>query len=186
MKSYNLALRIWHWLNAIAVSGLLATFFLRKTFLSWHDNAALITAKLAEFDIAITAEQAKMIAKAIRAPMWEWHIIFGFMLALLLLWRAGTVLMRGFGYEKSPNAHMRWVYRGYKALYAILAFLAISGIVIYLRDTFGVSKELAHDFKELHEVIAWSVVLFVPLHIAGVVMADNSDQKGLVSKMISG
>ena len=35
MKSYSLQLRVWHWLHAVVVLGLLGTFFLRKTFLSW-------------------------------------------------------------------------------------------------------------------------------------------------------
>ena len=50
----------------------------------------------------------------------------------------------------------------------------------------GMSKDLAHSIKEIHELIAWAIVIFVPLHIVGVVIADSSDQKGIVSKMISG
>ncbi len=186
MRSYSISLRIWHWLHAIVVTGLLATFFLRKTFLSWRTNSELIVAKMAEFDITVTADQAKIIARAIRAPMWEWHIIFGFALGVLLLWRFAMAWRSGWGYEKSPNAHMKWVYRGYKGVYALLTFMALSGITVYLSVDIGLGKELAHDIKELHELLAWLVVAFVPLHIAGVVVADNRDQKGLTSGMISG
>ncbi len=172
--------------HAIAVTGLLATFFLRKTFLSWKTNSDLIVAKMAEFDIAVTADQAKTIARAIRAPMWEWHIIFGFALGVLLLWRFAMVWRSGWGYEKSPDTHMTWVYRGYKVIYAVLAFMALSGIGIYLSGDIGWSRDFTHEVKELHELIAWLIVAFVPLHIAGVVVADNRDQKGLTSGMISG
>ena len=74
---YALNFRIWHWLNAAVVLGLLGTVFLRKTFLSWKTNSEILTSKLAEIDIVVTQEQAKVLAKAVRAGMWEWHIILG-------------------------------------------------------------------------------------------------------------
>ena len=53
-------------------------------------------------------------------------------------------------------------------------------------ELLGLSKELTHSIKEVHEVAAWAAAVFVPLHIAGVVIADNSDQKCITSRMISG
>ncbi len=185
MKTYALQLRVWHWLHALTVLGLLGTFFLRKTFLSWRANAEILSAKLAGFGIEVTSEQAAALAKAVRAPMWEWHIILGFVFAALVAWRLVMILKEGFGYAPE-TVHMAWVYRGYKVLYALLAFMAVSGIVIYFAADIGIGKERAHDVKELHEAAAWGVVAFVVLHIAGVFLADNRDQKGIVSKMISG
>lgn len=185
MKSYSLQLRVWHWLHAVVVLGLLGTFFLRKTFLSWRANAEILTAKLAEFDIAVTAEQAKGLATAVRAPMWEWHIILGFAFAVLVLWRLAMIFREGFGCE-GETPHMAWVCRGYKVVYVLLFFMAVSGIGIYLYSDLGLTKEAAHEIKELHETAAWGVVAFVVMHIAGVFIADNGEQKGIVSKMISG
>ncbi len=185
--NYSLLLRIWHWLNVIAVTGLLGTFFLRKTFLSWKDNSNIIIEKLSSYGIEVSIEQAKAVAKAIRAPMWEWHIIFGIMLAILLLLRLFILWKeKGFGYDHDKSMHMRLVYNGYKVFYAVLLFMAISGIILTWYEPLGISKDFAHSIKEIHELIAWVVVIFVPLHIAGVLMAENQDQKGLVSKMISG
>ncbi|MEA3418146.1 MAG: cytochrome b/b6 domain-containing protein [Campylobacterota bacterium] len=184
---YSRPIRIWHWLNALAVTGLLGTFFLRKTFLSWRDNAALITEKLSSFGIDVTAEQAKAVAKAIRAPMWEWHIIFGVMLALLLLFRIWIFWEEaGFGYDDEESLHMRMVHWGYRLFYLILIFMAVSGLVLTWHEALGITKDFTHSIKEVHEFVAWAVVFFVPLHIAGVVIADNSDQKGITSRMISG
>ncbi len=185
MQTYSLQLRIWHWLHAITVLGLLGTFFLRKTFLSWRANAEILSAKLAEFNIEVTADQAKALAKAVRAPMWEWHIILGFIFAALVLWRLIMILKNGFGYE-AQTAHMRWVHRGYKVVYVILTFMAVSGLTIYLYSDIGLSKDTAHSIKEVHELMAWGVVAFVVMHIIGVFVADNDDQKGIVSRMISG
>ncbi|MDX1295261.1 MAG: cytochrome b/b6 domain-containing protein [Sulfurimonadaceae bacterium] len=185
MKNYSLQMRIWHWLHAITVLGLLGTFFLRKTFLSWRANSEILAAKLAEYDITVTAEQAKALAKAVRAPMWEWHIILGFIFAVLVLWRLAMLFKNGFGYEPETK-HMEWVYRGYKLMYGILFFMAASGVIMYLYQDFGLTKATAHDIKEVHEVVAWGVAAFVVMHIAGVFIADNRDQKGIISKMISG
>jgi len=185
--NYTPSIRIWHWLNVIVVSGLLGTFFLRKTFLSWRDNSAIIVDKLASLGVEVTAEQAKVVAKAIRAPMWEWHIIFGVMLALLLLYRAWIVWQEvGLGYDEDESMHMHLVHWGYRILYIILIFMTISGLVINWYEVIGISKDMAHSIKEIHEYVAWSIVFFVPLHIVGVFVAENIDQKGLASKMISG
>jgi cytochrome b561 len=163
----------------------LGTFFLRKTFLSWRANAEILSNKLAGFGIEVSSEQAAALAKAVRAPMWEWHIILGYAFALLILWRMVMLFKNGFEYD-AENRHMEWVYRGYKLLYGILFFMAVSGILIQLYADFGLSKDAAHDIKEVHEVVAWGVVIFVVMHIVGVFVADNRDQKGITSKMISG
>jgi Ni/Fe-hydrogenase 1 B-type cytochrome subunit len=185
MKSYSLQLRLWHWLHAVTVLGLLGTFFLRKTFLSWRTNSEILMNKLGEFGITVTGDQVAALAKAVRAPMWDWHIYLGFVFAALVAWRLVMIVKEGFGYAPK-DTHMAWVYRGYKAIYAVLAFMAISGIVIYLSADIGIGKETAHDIKEIHETMAWGVVAFVVMHIVGVFVADNKDQKGLVSKMVSG
>jgi Ni/Fe-hydrogenase 1 B-type cytochrome subunit len=183
---YTFALRVWHWVTALVVLGLVATVILRKTFLSWRDNSALIISEFAKFDISVSAEQAKAVAVAIRAPMWDWHIIFGFLFAILIVIRAIMIIKDGFNYESNPSLHMSIVYKSYKVLYLIMAFMALSGIFLYFKDTLGVGKDFAHTIKELHENISWAIMLFIPLHIIGVFKAENRDQKGIVSKMISG
>lgn len=185
MKNYALQLRIWHWLNVLVVLGLLGTFFLRKTFLSWRTNSEILAAKLQTFGITVTSEQAAALAKAVRAPMWEWHILLGYVFAVLVLWRLVMILREGFGYAPD-NMHMAWVYRGYKAVYAVMAFMAISGLLIHFAKDIGLAKSVAGQLKELHEWFAWAIVAFVGLHIVGVFVADNRDQKGITSKMVSG
>ena len=185
---YSRSIRVWHWLNVLAVSGLLLTFFLRKTFLSWRENSAIIVDKLSSLGVEVTAEQAKIVAKAVRAPMWEWHVIFGIMLALLLLFRMWIFWREfGFGYDdEDESIHMRLVHWGYRVLYFILIFMAVSGLILNWHELLGLSKAFTHTIKEIHEIVAWTVVVFVPLHIAGVFLAENDDQRGIVSRMISG
>jgi len=185
---YSLNFRIWHWLNAFVVLGLLGTVFLRKTFLSWRTNSEILMSKLAEMNVVITQEQAKILAKAIREGMWEWHIVLGYALAFLLIYRLVIFLSDKTPKQKfsSLNLHKKMVHVSYYIMYGVLAFMALSGLVIHFYEALALSKDFAHDIKEIHEFIYNGVLIFVPLHIAGVVIAESRDEKGLISSMIHG
>ena len=185
---YTLQFRLWHWLNAVVILGLLGTVFLRKTFLSWRTNSEILMSKLAEFDVLISAEQAKILAKSIRAGMWEWHIILGYALVFLLLYR--VYLFFKDSSKKEPfwslSLHKKGVKSLYYLIYATLFFMSVSGFSIYFYQDLGLSKATAHDIKDIHELVFNIIMVFVPLHIAGVVIAENSDEKGIISSMVNG
>lgn len=185
---YSLLFRIWHWLNAFVVLGLLGTVFLRKTFLSKHDNANILASKLFDMDIDITQNQTIILAKAIRSVMWEWHIILGYTLVFLIIYRVYLYF-----YDNSQKVnfssldmHHKAVKISYYIVYTILGFLAISGLVIHFYQALHLSKEFAHDIKELHELTYQVILYFTPLHIIGVFIADAKDENGLISRMIHG
>ena len=188
MMKYSLSFRIWHWLNAVVVLGLLGTVFLRKTFLSWRDNAEILSLKLSSMEILINADQAKVLAKSIRAPMWEWHILLGYALAFLTLYR--VVLFFKDSSDKECfsvlSIHKKLVHLMYYSLYALLIFMSVSGLVIHFYELLGLTKSFAHDIKEIHELLYIAILVFTPLHIAGVFVAENRDEKGIVSSMING
>ena len=190
MQKWRLDFRLWHWIHAAVVLGMLGTVFLRKTFLSWRTNSELLTQKLSEIDVTVTEAQAKVLAKAIRAPMWEWHIILGYALAALLLWRIILFFTQS-GKQNYQNLqketlHKKMVKLGYIGIYAILTFMAISGLVIHFYEELGLLKETAHDIKEIHELVFNAILIFVPLHIIGVIIAENRDEKNIISDMVHG
>lgn len=185
---YTLNFRIWHWLNAAVILGLLGTVFLRKTFLSYKTNAEILVSKLSDIGVDITIEQAKTIAKAIRAGMWEWHIILGYALAFLILYRIylffkDTSKVESFS---SLTLHKKAVKISYYVVYATLLFMALSGFAIYFYEALGISKEFAGSIKDIHELVFNIIMIFVPLHIAGVVVADVKEEHGIISTMING
>lgn len=190
MKEWSLNFRLWHWIHATVVLGLLGTVFLRKTFLSWRANSELLTQKLSEINLEVTADQAKVLAKAIRAPMWEWHIILGYALTALLLWRIILFFThsgkQNYQNLKAENFHKKMVKIGYIGIYAILAFMSISGLLMHFYEELGLLKDTAHDIKEVHELVFNAILIFVPLHIIGVVIAENRDEKGIISDMVHG
>jgi len=190
MKKWSISFRIWHWLHALVVLGLLGTVLLRKTFLSWRTNSEILSMKLSTMQIDVSAEQAKILAKAVRAPMWEWHILLGYGLAFLLLVRLILFLTKSGKQNyiniRSSSLHKKMVKVSYVGIYAVLGFMAVSGLVIHFYEELGLLKESAHDLKEVHELVFNAVWAFLALHIVGVVIADNRDEKGLISDMVNG
>lgn len=197
-------MRWWHWLNALAILGLLGTVLLRKTFLSWHDNAAFIETKIQESGGSITPEAAKTIAQGLRDVMWEWHYYIGFALGGLLAMR---ILVGIFAVKKCPATlavqsalgvpnvvpekrigaiHYTIVKTGYALFYLITVYMVLSGFALYWKESLGLPENFAHLLKEAHEVLMWFFVAFIVGHIAGVFIAENRGDRGLTSDMISG
>jgi cytochrome b561 len=185
---YTVKFRIWHWLNAFVVLGLLGTVFLRKTFLSWRTNSEILLNQLASFNITISEEQAKILAKAVRAGMWEWHIYLGYALAFLMLYRVYLYFKDSSVREKFSelDLHKKGVKIVHIIIYATLFFMVFSGFVIYFYQELGLSKVTAHDIKEVHETVYSILLIAVVLHIGGVTVADATQEKGIISRMIHG
>lgn len=185
---YTPAFRIWHWLNAAVVLGLVGTVLLRKGFLSYRTNSEIIMTKLSESGIDIFKEDAIAIAKAIRAPMWEWHLILGYALAFLVVYRVALLFFDKS--QKEPFATLNTHKKGVKALhyilYGTLLFMTISGFVLYLKETLELSAATAKSIKEMHELVYNYFLFFIPLHVAGVVVADIKEEHGIISSMING
>lgn len=183
-----ITLRIWHWMNAIAILGLLGTVLLRKTFLSWRTNSAIIQEKITSAGGQIDAGLAKEIASTVRDRMWEWHYIFGFTLAALYIFRF-FVLFRN--RETRPvfsnlKLHHKLVQFGYIAFYAMTLVMIGSGFLMYFKDSLGLAKDTVTYIKENHETAMWFFAVFTGAHIAGVFIAENRDEPGIVSRMING
>ncbi|MCW8924007.1 MAG: cytochrome b/b6 domain-containing protein [Gammaproteobacteria bacterium] len=190
LKTYSAQFRLWHWLNAIAILGLLGTVLLRKTFLSYKTNSSVLVEELSKLDITIALEDAKTIAKVIRAPMWEWHYIFGW--ALVVLFACRIVLHikdRPFFSLKEfrrLTTHHKGTQSLYTILYVLISVMVVTGVMLYFKQDLGLSKELSHDIKEFHEILMYVFAFFVPIHILSAFIAENKGEPGLVSNMISG
>lgn len=203
-KYQPLGLRLWHWLNALVILGLLGTVLLRKTFLSWRTNAALIENKLQAVGSAITPELAKDIAVSIRDPMWDWHIYLGYSLTALILFRVAVgifvvktcpathaahsvwSLKKVSPAERTKALHYTFVKLGYAFFYLATALMVLTGLALTFKANLGLEKELASGIKEVHELMMWFFVVFVAGHVLGVVIAENREDPGIVSDMIYG
>lgn len=203
-KHQALSLRVWHWASATVIAGLLATVALRKTFLSWRSNSALIEEKLKAAGLAVPSELAKDIAVSIRNPMWQWHIYLGYALAGLLLARILIALLvekrspfaeaikAALGLrtvpapEKGHALHYTLVKLGYAAFYLATLLMVATGLALAFKGALGLPESLLETAKEVHETAMWFFVVFGAGHILGVLVAENRQDPGLVSDMIHG
>ncbi|MDG0817607.1 cytochrome b/b6 domain-containing protein [Bdellovibrio svalbardensis] len=203
-KFQPVSLRVWHWFNALVILGLLATVFLRKTFLSWRANAALIENRIQEAGGTIEVDVAKKIAQTMRDQMWDWHYILGYAMGAFLLIR---VLIGIFVKKECPATHAAksalslaqvppetkikaihytLVKSGYALFYLVSLFMVLSGLAMHFEEALHVSEGLEDVLKETHELLMWFFVVFVVGHILGVVIAELRGDQGLVSDMING
>lgn len=180
MRQFSSSFRLWHWLQALGMFGLFITVVLRESVMEKGKIGSIIQTKLAEIGTVISEEQAVMIGKAVRSPMWDWHIYLGIAVALLLVWRLLVVLKNGFGFDEDPK--MQKVYTLYKGVYAVLAVMSISGLVLYWK----VAGEAKERVEMLHMYLGWALFAFMAIHIIGVVLGEREDQRGIVSRMING
>jgi hypothetical protein len=67
-----------------------------------------------------------------------------------------------------------------------IALLTVTGAFYYFKDALGFEKEAVHWVKELHEWLLWPLLLFVGLHIAGVIRHELVSKEAVVSRMIHG
>lgn len=180
MRYFSSSFRAWHWMQAILMFGMFITVVLRTTVMHKEQIGGIVQSKLAEIGTVITDEQAVAIGKAVRSPMWDWHIYMGIALGLLLVWRIVMVAKNGFGFDADPV--MQKVYGLYKLFYAVLAAMVLSGLALYWKLA-GNAKE---GIETVHMVMGWSLFAFMAIHIVGVVLAEKGAMKGLVSRLISG
>lgn len=179
IESKPIGFRLWHWANGSVLLLSILTVVLRKTFLNSKKMAATMQTEFASAGISVSEDQARTVGRAIRDGMWEWHYRLGFVIAALLVVRVLGVkrkLPRPKGLKNSVHA----------AFFAAIAFMAVTGLVMYFSSSLGLSEEIVDEIVEIHELGQWFFFAFVPLHILGVVRAETTTEPGITSSMIHG
>jgi len=187
----SLNIRLWHWLSAIAVFGLMLTYILRKTVLDFRENAQIIQVKLSEIGVLIADDKAKEITKIFRDNMWQWHYYLGFLFIGLLLFRLYAFATKKDKFpickaKEASSKEFAAVKYAHAVFYAVAVYMAFSGLAMYFREALGINKESLHLVKELHEWAFWFFAIFIVAHVTGVIKAEVSSDKGLISEMFNG
>ena len=184
-KKYSKIYRLIHWAIAISLVLLLVTIFLRLTWMNKTNVANIIQDYLNGTDQVLSQKQLIVLAKKIRQPMWNWHIYIGYVLVGLYSIR---FLLPLFGYMRYQNplrkdltAKLRFQQWLYIIFYICIIISLATGLMIELGPKS--SKEL---MEEIHVLSIYYLISFIVIHLAGVFIAEFSDQKGIVSRMISG
>ncbi len=185
-RNYSKVYRILHWLIAFSFILLLITIFLRKTWMEKNHVAEIIQAFLADKGYpALPEDDAILLAKKIRKPMWDWHIYLGYILTGLYCIRLAVPFFGEMKFSSPFKAGLdmktKFQFWVYLVFYVCTAVSLITGLII----EFG-PKEYKKPMEEIHELSLYYLLGFMILHFGGVLIAELTSDKGLVSRIISG
>ena len=182
---YTTVYRIIHWAIAISFLLLLLTIFLRLTWMNKHNVAAIIQDYIIGTGQTLSEDQLIVLAKKIRQPMWDWHIYIGYVLVGLFSIR---FILPAFGHMKIQNplskdltAKMKVQKWTYLIFYISVIVSLTTGLIIELGP-----KDLKKSMEDIHVLSIYYLLAFITIHLAGVLLAEFSDQKGIISRIVSG
>lgn len=183
--NYSKIYRILHWAIAISFILLLITIFLRLTWMNKHNVAEIIKDYLSTTNQVLTEDQLIDLAKKIRKPMWNWHIYIGYALVGLFSIR---FLLPAFGEMKFQNplskeltTKMKFQKWTYIVFYICVVISLVTGLIIELGP-----KEFKKPMESIHVLSIYYLLAFIIIHIGGVLIAEFTDQKGIISRIVSG
>ncbi len=182
---FSLTHRILHWLIAFTILFLMLTVFLRLTWLEKHNVAGILQENLKALDIILNEDDAIKIAKKIRKPMWDWHVYAGYFLIGLYILRLINLFRSGIKFPNplNKNFDIKEKLQGwtYIIFYFLMGVSLITGFLIV-----NGPEKFEELMESIHEKSLYYVVLFIIMHMGGLILSELSDQKGIVGKMIYG
>jgi len=184
-SKYSKVYRIIHWMIAISFLLLLLTIFLRLTWLNKSGIAAIMQEYLSNTDQVLSQDQLIALAKKIREPMWNWHIYIGFLLVGLFTIR---LILAASGKMKFQNPltvkltakekFQKWTYL---IFYTCVIISLVTGILMEAGP-----GELKKSMEGIHAFGIYYLTAYIGIHIAGILIAEFTSQKGIISEIISG
>ena len=184
-KRFGLVNRLLHWAIAFTVLFLLLTILLRMGWMNKDNIGKIVQASLKVSGQAISLEQAQQIGKDVRRPMWNYHILAGYVLIGLYLIRAGLTAINGIAFKNPFSGETSGKEKFRSWLYIIFYFLLAVSLFTGLMVVNG-PKDLKEGMEWIHVKSLYYVVVFIIVHILGVVIADAGAEKGVISRMITG
>lgn len=184
-QSYSRIYRILHWTIAITFILIIITIFLRNTWLSKDNLAGIVENYFKDTDRPLSKDQSIALAKQIRAPMWQWHIYLGYVLIGLFWSRFIFTVLRKIRiqnpFNKTLSTKEKFQKWSYVVFYICVAISLFTGIFME-----NGPKEFKGLLKEIHVLSLYYLIPFIALHIGGILMAEFTNPKGIVSRMING
>jgi cytochrome b len=178
VRVWDLPVRIFHWLLVALIAWSLASgFLLPPTWIASHL-------------VAGTAAIALVVGRLVWGFLGPTYARFG---SFLLAPRA--VLAHVAGWRTGAHRYLGHNPLGGLMVMALLlavAALAVTGVVVLggsLKTgplAFAVSFAGGEDFRRIHELLAWLLLVLITLHVGGVTFESRRSRENLVRSMIDG
>jgi cytochrome b561 len=150
-----------------------------------YNVAAIIQNYLIDTDQSLNQEQLIALAKKIRQPMWNWHIYFGYALTGLFSLRFILPLFGKMNFQNPFGKNLSKKDKFKKWTYIIFYICVIISLATGLTIEFG-PKELKKTIEGIHVLGIYYLIGFIALHWAAVLIAEFTNQKGIISSIVSG
>ncbi len=202
-EKHSLAIRIWHWTFFAVITSSLITVLFASTLFKTRPNIPMIQAQIEEKGGTVTPEQAKAVAHEYNDKLWEVHTWLGYGLCFLLLsriiievsnpkeQRLKNKIKKALSFafindtEKFDKRHYLLAKYGYLFFYIIIILMAITGLGLAFEDV-PFLKDIHRSIKKVHSFTQYLIYFYILSHLIGVIRAEITDNKGIVSRMING
>jgi cytochrome b561 len=150
-----------------------------------NNVAEIIQNYLNTTDQSLTQDQLIVLAKKIRQPMWDWHIYLGDVLTGLFCIRFFLPFFGEMKFQNPFNKALILKEKFQNWIYLIFYVCVVISLSTGLLIKFG-PKELKNSMEEIHVLSIYYLIAFITLHIGGVLFSEFTNQKGILSKIVSG
>ncbi len=200
--NHALAIRIWHWITFSLFTATIVMVLLASTLFDTRSNIALVQEQVKEKGGMVTNDQAKNVAHEYSDKLWNTHKIIGYILCFALLSRivievavskeerilnrikqASTISAFKTG-KIDDSKHYIMVKYSYLIFYLLFFIMACTGLVLAFEDT-EFLKPIHNIAKSIHEFVQYCIYGYIVMHLVGVVMADVTNNPGIISRMIN-
>ena len=147
--------------------------------------ADIIQNYLSGTDQSLTREQIVVLAKQIRKPMWDWHIYLGYILVGLFSIRFMLPFFGKMKIQSPLTKDLTAKQKLQKWTYIIFYICVVGSLITGLLIVWGPS-EWKKSLEEVHVLGIYYLVAFIVIHVVGIIIAEYTDQKGIVSRIIGG
>ncbi len=184
-EKYSTVHRLLHWGIALGMLFMLITILLRLGWMNKVHVAEIILDNTDPAKVQLSEDEAIVLAKKIRKPMWEWHEYMGYVLTGLYVLRLLHMAVSGRRFSapwaKGLTVAEKIQAWSYFIFYILMGASLLTGLLI----EFG-PDSWHQSMEEIHAYAIWYLVAFIIMHLGGIVLYELGPKSGIVSKMIGG
>jgi Ni/Fe-hydrogenase 1 B-type cytochrome subunit len=204
LQKHSVAIRTWHWIIFLFIVSSMVTVLFASTLLDPRDNIGMVQEQLQKNGLTVTQDQAFAVSHEYEDKVWGVHKWIGFGIVFLLLSRlvieltqpgeeklrsrlkAAIALYKQNDAIKKTYRHFIGVKLTYTLFYVLILFMALTGLGMAFGRDIGLSRNVYGTIREIHSFGQYCMYAFVLVHLCGVIVADTTNAKGIVSGMING